>query len=179
MANSLLDFVMSLVRDPDVAARYAADPAGAIADAHLSDVTSADVNNLIPMVSDSMSMAPPAIGGGGGTGGNVWTSGAATAAFDAFDAHIPASVVHDTQSVVTGVIQQPTQFDHPLIADPGAGEAVGAQDTFDSSAQLADADAGHSPVDDPGPDWSDHGGWQHTHVDDSHPAGEHSGFDIF
>ena len=60
MANSLLDFVMSLVRDPDAAARYAADPAGAIADAHLTDVTSADVNNLIPMVTDSMSMAAPA-----------------------------------------------------------------------------------------------------------------------
>ena len=31
MANSLLDFVMSLVRDPDAAAAYAADPAQAIA----------------------------------------------------------------------------------------------------------------------------------------------------
>ncbi len=62
MANSLLDFVMSLVRDPDAAARYAADPAGAIADAHLPDVTSADVNNLIPMVADSLSMAAPDVG---------------------------------------------------------------------------------------------------------------------
>ena len=70
MANSLLDFVMSLVRDPDAAARYAADPAGAIADAHLTDVSSADVNNLIPMVTDSLSMAAPTIGGvpGGGIG---------------------------------------------------------------------------------------------------------------
>ena len=57
MANSLLDFVMSLVRDPDAAARYAADPAQAIADANLTDVTSADVNNLIPVVSESLSMA--------------------------------------------------------------------------------------------------------------------------
>lgn len=31
MANTLLDFVMSLVRDPEAAARYAADPAQAIA----------------------------------------------------------------------------------------------------------------------------------------------------
>ena len=30
MANSLLDFVMSLVRDPDAAAHYAADPAQAL-----------------------------------------------------------------------------------------------------------------------------------------------------
>lgn len=56
MANSLLDFVISLVRDPDAAARYAANPAQAIADAHLTDVTSADVNNLIPVVTDSLSM---------------------------------------------------------------------------------------------------------------------------
>ena len=60
MANELLDFVMSLVRDPDAAARYAADPAGTIADAHLTDVTSADVNNLIPVVSESLSTALPA-----------------------------------------------------------------------------------------------------------------------
>ena len=60
--NELLDFVMSLVRDPDAAARYADDPQQAIADAHLTDVTSVDVNNLIPVVSESMSMAAPALG---------------------------------------------------------------------------------------------------------------------
>ena len=32
MANELLDFVMSLVRDPDAAARYHADPARTIAE---------------------------------------------------------------------------------------------------------------------------------------------------
>ena len=82
MANTLLDFVMSLVRDPDAAAHYAADPAQAIADAHLTDVTSADVNNLIPVVSESLSMTGPNAGFGdvGATdpGGNVWASGAAT-----------------------------------------------------------------------------------------------------
>ena len=62
MANSLLDFVMSLVRDPDAAARYAADPAQAIADAQLTDVSSADVQNLIPVVSESLSMAAPVHG---------------------------------------------------------------------------------------------------------------------
>ena len=51
MANPLLDFVMSLVRDPDAAAQYAADPAQAIQAANLTDVTSADVNALIPVVS--------------------------------------------------------------------------------------------------------------------------------
>ena len=62
MANSLLDFVMSLVRDPDAAAQYAANPAQAIADANLTDVTSVDVNNLIPVVAESLSSAVPSGG---------------------------------------------------------------------------------------------------------------------
>ena len=59
MGNSLLDFVMALVRDPEAAARYAADPAGALAAARLPEVTMADVNNLIPMVTDSLATAAP------------------------------------------------------------------------------------------------------------------------
>ena len=78
MANSLLDFVMALVRDPDTAARYAADPAATLAAAGLSEVTSADVDQLIPVVTDSISGTLPA------ADANVWASGAATAAFDAF-----------------------------------------------------------------------------------------------
>lgn len=97
MANELLDFVMSLVRDPDAAARYADNPQQAIADAHLTDVTSVDVNNLIPVVSESMSMAP-AHGADAVSDANVWASGAATAAFDAFSEHVPAVV--DTHHVV-------------------------------------------------------------------------------
>ena len=86
MANSLLDFVMSLVSDPDAAAAYAADPAQAIADANLTDVTSVDVNHLIPVVAESLSTAVPSTGTDGlvdDPSGNVWTSGAATAAFGA------------------------------------------------------------------------------------------------
>ena len=95
MANSLLDFVMSLVSDPDAAAAYAADPTQAIADANLTDVTSVDVNHLIPVVAESLSTAVPSTGTDGlvdDPSGNVWTSGAATAAFDAFDDHVPAVV---------------------------------------------------------------------------------------
>lgn len=100
MANPLLDFVMSVVRDPDVAAHYAADPAGAIADANLSGVTTADVAHLIPVVSESLGAVSSVAGGVptagfGDPGVNVWTSGAATAAFDAFDAfdtHVPTVV---------------------------------------------------------------------------------------
>ncbi|OSC38771.1 Rv0340 family IniB-related protein [Mycobacterium decipiens] len=109
MANSLLDFVISLVRDPEAAARYAANPAQSIADAHLTDVTSADVNNLIPVVSDSLSMSSP-VGGAAGAQvadhGNVWTSGAAAAALDAFAPHPPAGVGHQ-HGAVGSVINQP------------------------------------------------------------------------
>lgn len=108
MANSLLDFVMAVVRDPAMATRYAQDPAQTIADAHLTGVTSVDVNNLIPVVTESMSTGAPAAGGfGGGDFGagafdaaavpdaNIWASGAATAAFDAFADHVPAPNVID------------------------------------------------------------------------------------
>lgn len=115
MANSLLDFVISLVRDPEAAARYAANPVQSIADAHLTNVTSTDVNNLIPVVSDSLSMAAPP-GAVSGTQvvdhGNVWASGAAAAALDAFSPQPPVGVVH--QHVAPGVINEP--------AVPGMGE---------------------------------------------------------
>lgn len=118
MANALLDFVMSLVRDPDAAARYAQDPAGAIADAQLTDVTSADVQNLIPVVSESLSMSsmssfmpssmtapsqnwddlvPDPVS-------NVWASGAATAAFDAFDDQLPQRAVIEDDPAVPGIV---------------------------------------------------------------------------
>jgi|KBSSwiStaDraftv2_1062776.scaffolds.fasta_scaffold16188_3 hypothetical protein len=102
MANSLLDFVMSVVRDPDVAAQYADNPAQAIANAGLTDVTSVDVNNLIPVVAESLSSAMPSAGADH-AGANVWASGAATAAFDAFDSfdhHLPTQVIDDGQPVV-------------------------------------------------------------------------------
>ncbi|UXA20498.1 Rv0340 family IniB-related protein [Mycobacterium sp. SMC-4] len=96
MANSLLDFVMALVRDPEAAARYAADPARVLADAQLGDVTSADVDSLIPVVAESMpvnvsDLSVPGLDPFGAEPvSNVWASGAATAAFDAFDDHLPA-----------------------------------------------------------------------------------------
>jgi hypothetical protein len=182
MANPLLDFVMSIVRDPDAAAHYAADPAGAIHDANLADVTSADVNALIPVVSESLSMGTPHTGAealAGDPAGNVWTSGAATAAFDAFDDHLSAPVIDDPHAIASNVIEQPgealhagldalddhgvspvtaiddpsMQFTHGIIDDaPLVGDAVDAVDT----------DWHHPVIDD------------HTHVDPGDP-----GFDIF
>src|SRR5882762_6248952 len=118
MANSLLDFVMSLVSDPDAAAAYAADPAQAIADAHLTDVTSVDVNHLIPVVAESLSTAVPSTGTDGLVGdssGNVWTSGAATAAFDAFDDHVPAVVADDAHSEVADLVHEPDAGLQPAL----------------------------------------------------------------
>jgi len=178
MANSLLDFVMSLVRDPDAVARYAADPAGTIADAHLTDVTSADVNNLIPMVADSLSMAAPTFGGGHVADGNVWASGAATAAFDAFDAHLPA-VAPDTHAVIADVINQPAEAAHSAISDAGTDPGAAGFDPVETTYQVTDPGAGHQPGGEVLADWADHAGFEHSHVDDSHPSGDHLGFDIF
>ena len=134
MANSLLDFVMSLVRDPEAAARYAENPDQAIHDANLIDVTSADVSNLIPVVSESLSTAVPTAGSDaviGDAAGNVWASGAATAAFDAFDDPAIAQVIDDAPTVLPDLLDQPDAVLQPgldALADAGVPGVVGADD---------------------------------------------------
>jgi hypothetical protein len=172
---------MSLVRDPDAAARYAADPSTAIADAHLTNVTSADVNNLIPMVSDSLSMAAPAVGGHdalSAAAGNVWTSGAATAAFDAFTPHIPDQVVSAVHDLPGGVIDTGSAT--------GGVELPHESALFDDAAQVNDDFTDHAAsgaqglgIDQPTP-------WDHdaTTVADPHhvipvDGPNHLGFDLF
>ncbi len=189
MANSLLDFVMSLVRDPDAAAAYADNPAQAIADANLPDVTSVDVNNLIPVVSESLSMAVPSVSSassvssqGGDSlddGGNVWASGAATAAFDAFDDHVPAAVVDDVHSVTTALVNDPdTALQSGLdgLADAAVPDVAGVDDPslqFDGPV-IDDVPVHETAVDD---DWS--------HSVSNYQQGDHQldtdspGFDIF
>ena len=159
MTNSLLDFVMSLVRDPEAAAQYAADPARAIADANLTDVTSADVNHLIPVVAESLSSAMPTTGVdpfGADAATNVWASGAATAAFDAFDDHLPKQVIDDPHGVITDLIGT---SDHAVLDAAAPGVDVPIIDDF--------------PIVDtaPEPEWV-----QHT-VDDHHPTPDDPGFD--
>jgi hypothetical protein len=142
----LLDFVISLVRDPDAAARYAADPAQSIADAHLTDVTSVDVNNLIPVVTDSLSMgtsAGPASGMPAPDHGNVWASGAAAAALDAFTPHTPAGVV-DSHGPASSVIHQPST---PVPVQPPADLRPFGVDSPGASVQFTGADAPDTPVD--------------------------------
>jgi hypothetical protein len=169
MANSLLDFVMSLVRDPDAAARYAADPAAAIADAQLTDVTSVDVDNLIPVVTESMPMAAPSTGldpFGAEAAGNVWSSGAATAAFDAFADPAPVPTVIDTGSAL---------IDTTEVFDP-AVDALTAADTLVDTASPQFVDATPDDAVPSGTDLDDVWG---APLEDAQPADNAPGFDLF
>jgi hypothetical protein len=149
MANELLDFVISLVRDPDAAARYAGNPQQAIADAHLTDVTSVDVNNLIPVVTESLSMATPVHGADAAADANVWSSGAATAAFDAFSDHQPPPAVVETHQTV---IDQPADSLVVAAADQwhDPGPDLHTFDALDHQFQVAPV-GDVSPAVDPGP----------------------------
>lgn len=194
MANSLLDFVMSVVRDPDAAAQYAANPAQAIADANLTDVTHVDVNNLIPVVAEQMSMAVPSTGSVADAmhdGGNVWASGAATAAFDAFDDHLPIQGNDLIADHVPTIVDQPADVASTVI-DTGFGQ--GFDDGFGHPAVPSTVDPSdpslhlNAPVIDDvavadALDDSVDGG--HHLVDGHHGIGDHlpdpqdPGFDIF
>jgi hypothetical protein len=177
MANELLDFVLSL-RDPDVAARYAENPDKTIADAGLTDVTSADVSNLIPVVSESVSTVVPTAGADGVIGdmaGNIWASGAATAAFDAFDDHVPVQTIDDAPSVVSDLVDVPDEALQPgldVLADAGVPGVAGADDPslqFDGPV-IDDIPAQEIPFE---ADWDD------TIADIADPNSDASGFDVF
>jgi hypothetical protein len=176
MANSLLDFVMSLVRDPAAAAHYAADPAQAIADANLTDVTSADVNHLIPVVAESMSSTVPALGAdsfAGDSGHNVWTSGAATAAFDAFDDHLPQQVETDPGGVITELAAP----DHGALATTAPALDVPTLTGVDDPGTAV-----HEPVldDVPVTDVAADSDWLNHAIDDHHIGSispDHPGID--
>ena len=175
MANSLLDFVMSLVRDPDAAARYAENPDQAIFDANLTNVTSADVSNLIPVVTESLGAAVPSTGGEGiaDMADNVWASGAATAAFDAFDDQVPVQAIDDVHTTITDYVDSPDQvldsgldalhdsgvpgvlgaddgslqFDQPVIDDLPALDLPSDSDLSDTLIEVADLDSDPSGYD--------------------------------
>jgi hypothetical protein len=178
MANSLLDFVMSLVSDPDAAAAYAADPAQAIADANLTDVTSVDVNHLIPVVAESLSTAVPSTGTDGllhDPSANVWTSGAATAAFDAFDDHVPAIATDDVHSVVTDFVHDPdagVQSGLDALHEPAVPDVAAVDDP---SLQFDGPVIDDAPIDHP----VEHDDWSHSGPADHHVDIDMSGFDIF
>lgn len=169
MGNSLLDFVMALVRDPDAAARYAADPAAALAEAHLPGVTVADVQNLMPVVTDSLAMTSADFGAMVDVA-NVWTTGAAAAAFDAFDLPHPAPIA---APAAPQVISSPV--------DPALGMSDVPPHDPVPDVVLADQLSDPSPLEPPAQVWADDSGWQQApdpQVADHHPT-EHPGFDLF
>jgi hypothetical protein len=183
MANSLLDFVMSLVRDPDAAARFAENPDQAIFDAHLTNVTSADVSNLIPVVTESLG-AVPAAGGGGGEGlvdmvDNVWASGAATAAFDAFDDKVPVQAVDDGHTAITDHVDSPDQALHVGLGALEAPDVPGVVDSGDGSLQFDQPIIDDLPVIDV-PDHTHLSGALNDAIDHiDHVDSDPSGYDIF
>lgn len=173
MGNSLLDFVMSLVRDPQAAAQYAADPSGVLAAAGLPGVTITDVQNLIPVVADSLATATPSFGDVFDAA-NVWTSGAAAAALDAFHVPHPAPVVHDPLPQVAVA-----PIDAPVV-DSGTYPAVDAP-IVDPTPALDPAAALDHPLPDPAAtDWTHDGGRHQTHdLQPDHLPADHPGFDLF
>jgi hypothetical protein len=178
MANSLLDFVMSLVRDPEAAARYAENPDQAIHEANLIDVTSADVSNLIPVVSESLSTAVPTTGSDaliGDAAGNVWASGAATAAFDAFDDPGIAQVIDDAPTVLPDLVSSPDVALQPgldVLADAGVPGVAGVDDT---SLQFDTPVIDDLPVHELAGDT----GWDDTLTEVADLDSNASGFDVF
>jgi hypothetical protein len=163
MANSLLDFVMSLVRDPDAAARFAENPDQTLFDANLANVTSADVHNLIPVVTESLGAD------------NVWASGAATAAFDAFDDQVPVQAIDDVHTVITGYVDSPDQVVHDGLDTLGDSSVPGVVDT-DAGSLLFD-----QPVIDDLPviDVADHADLSDGIIEVADMDSDPSGYDIF
>lgn len=183
MANSLLDFVMSLVRDADAAAAYAADPSQAIADANLTDVTSVDVNNLIPVVSESLSMAPPAAGAdavsGGLEAGNVWASGAATSAFDAFGDQVPEQTFDDAQNLAGDLIDQPLVAATEYSADVSSDAHSSTEGSGDPSFLLTDTGVEDEPVDDAVLASEEPDSWEQSVIEVQSLDADGTGFEIF
>jgi hypothetical protein len=173
MANSLLDFVMSLVRDTDAAARFAENPDQAILDANLTNVTSADVANLIPVVTESLSTAVPPAGTDsviGDMAGNVWASGAATAAFDAFDDHVPVQGLDDAPTAIADYVDQPDQVLQSGLDMLGDADVPGVVGADDASLQFDQPVIDDVPADS---DLSD------TIIEVADMDSDPSGYDIF
>src|SRR3712207_2966816 len=52
VASTLLDFILSLLKDPEAAQAFIDDPQGALEDAGLEDITSVDLDDIMPVVLD-------------------------------------------------------------------------------------------------------------------------------
>jgi hypothetical protein len=59
--ETLQDFVMNLINDEAAKTAYAADPLSALKDAGLADLTPADVEEVLPLVADSLPAGVPSL----------------------------------------------------------------------------------------------------------------------
>lgn len=174
MGNTLLDFVMSLVRDPQAAAQFAADPAGVLSAAGLPGVTITDVQNLVPVVTDSLAMTTPSFGEAVGAP-SVWTGAAAAAALDAFHVPHPESVSHPPPPHVGAVLVGTPPAAPPADTPPYPP----VDEALVHSAPIPDPLAA-GPLDHPAPNQSeDWAGWHHApDVQPDHHPVDHPGFDL-
>src|SRR3954447_9583947 len=84
VASTLLDFILNLLRDPETAGAFARDPQGTLEDHGLGDITSVDIEDIMPVLMDaspssfdrmydtggnSIAASQSSSGGGGTAGG--------------------------------------------------------------------------------------------------------------
>ena len=53
VASTLLDFILNLLRDPETAEAFARDPQGTLEDHGLGDITSVDIEDIMPVLMDA------------------------------------------------------------------------------------------------------------------------------
>jgi hypothetical protein len=121
LEQSLFHFVFHLVSDPEQLTAFQSDPAGALADAGLSDINATDVLEVLPLVSDNL----PA------------TSGLETLLADLPSTGQAISGIEQLQAVAYAVSSQVSCFSV-------AGNGFGAAGTFSSvGGEVAGSLAGH------------------------------------
>ena len=143
MANALIEFILSLLRDPEVAEEFAADPEGTLHSRGLEGVTYSDMCAVLPMVYDNPQVvqrtdpAPAPSGGGGGEVG-------------------PGQVIRQLQDVITNnayvtnnatIVDQSVNqnlwaqgdilqmFDNEALIASGAGASVAGRDIVNDDSR--------------------------------------------
>ena len=104
----------------------------------------------------------------------IWTSGAATSAFDAFNDHVPTVVTDQAHSLVANLVADPDPGVHAgldALTNAGVPDVAGLDDpSLHFDGPVIDEPALDTHVDD---DWS-HAAPEEHHLDADNP-----GFDIF
>ncbi len=92
--QTLHDFVLNLLTDPQALSAFDLDPEGALGNAGLSDISAADVHEIVPLVMDYTPMQMPLAGGLGSSLG-----GLSTGALEQGQASAIAQLQHVTQAL--------------------------------------------------------------------------------